>query len=194
MDLNQFKQTFGDLKLTLALGDFDPDQGKISWEQELSVEEIFQILERDTFLDWADIKTLTDVKERVENDFCDVAVCFIGTPKEAQARKEEKERDRLQNLAAEFCAQHNVKINSPEFFERLEGSLGAEEDYRHGLKEDGLCATAYPFSSAGYDQWNEMNDMSRGREASLQELWDHIVETYPLTFLAYQEQIARENV
>ena len=194
MDLNQFKQKFGNLKLVVSLGDYDPDRGRIFGEQELSVEEIFDIIEKDTFVDWEDIKTLDDIKGQVENAFYDSAVCFIGTPEEMKARKEEKERKRLQNLAAEFCLQHNIKIDSFEFFEQLELELGAEEDYRYGLREDGLCATAYPFSSAGYTQWDELSNLSHSREASLQELWDHIAETYPLTFLAYREQKARENV
>jgi hypothetical protein len=74
-----------------------------------------------------------------------------------------------------------------EFFAALERAEDREVSYREGLREDGLCATAYPFSAAGVEQWYEMSNDSRSRQSTISEVREWVQSQCPLLWLQYRE-------
>lgn len=120
-------------------------------------------------------------------------VVYIETEEEYATRKKELERKSLESAARKFAAAHNVEMDSFRFLKILEEEIDREAEYRYGLREDGLCATAYPGSYAGVKQWNEMQDDSQGRTCQLREIVSFVAKHCPLLWMEYQESKRKEG-
>lgn len=98
----------------------------------------------------------------------------IESRKEHRVREAEEVRKELEEAAKKLAAKHKCQISSMKFIE--------------GLREDGLCATAYPFSQAGIDQWYEMNDDVNSDLCRVHEIIDWLKGECPLLWAKYQER------
>jgi hypothetical protein len=134
-------------------------------------------------------KTLDQFKSHYRDvtESRDVWIGHIETETEYQDRKADEERKRLEGLASEIAQEEGCKVDSIEFIRACERRMERQRDYRYGLREDGLCATSNPFSSAGRDEWNDMYNSSVSREATVGEILEWLAENCPLLWAKYQE-------
>ena len=152
--------------------------------------EIFDNLTESRYWDrsdatWAD--DLATVIDCLRENASEEGGASVYTEEEYAEHKSEQERQRLERTASQFARAHSVTPGTIEFFEALDRAQDREKSYREGLREDGLCATAYPFSSAGVEQWNEMNSDSYGRTADIRDVREWVQSNCPLLWLKYQE-------
>jgi len=113
--------------------------------------------------------------------------CYIETLKENQARHREEERKSLEDEAGRLASQMGVVVGSMRFIHGLHRLLGRHRDRRQGLREDGLCATAYPGTYRGVEQWYEMNDDIGNDIAHVHRIIGWLKTNCPLLWCQYQE-------
>jgi hypothetical protein len=139
--------------------------------------------------DWHRVAAdVTGIKEFLTERYGEWGGARTMTEAEHKAYKDAKERERLEGLTSDLCNRLDVQPGSVEFFDALYTATEREDSYREGLREDGLCATAYPFSSAGVEQWYEMRNDSHSRTASIDDVREYVQRKFPLTWLDYQER------
>lgn len=112
----------------------------------------------------------------------------IETRKEHRVREAEEVRKELEEAAKKLAAKHKVQVSSMKFIAVLLRERDRHRTRREGLREDGLCATAYPFSQAGVEQWYEMNDDVNGDIARVHDIIDWLKGECPLLWAKYQER------
>lgn len=117
----------------------------------------------------------------------------IETAKENRKREGEEQRTKLEESARKIAARHKVKFGTMAFIAALFRERDRHRVRREGLREDGLCATAYPGSMAGVEQWHEMNDDVNGDIAHVHEVIDWLKTECPLLWAKYQERKLRRR-
>ena len=113
----------------------------------------------------------------------------IETLDQRDARKAEQKRKSLEQSAAIYAARMGCKVSSMDFIKGLHEQIERHQEARYGLREDGLCATAYPFSSvAGFEQWSEMDMDEQSSIADIRDILDWIQDNCPLLWCKWEEK------
>jgi hypothetical protein len=117
----------------------------------------------------------------------------IETFKQNLRRHRQYKRRRLEGMARDLADRYKVPVYSIKFLRACQRELDRYRSRREGLREDGLCAIAYPGTMAGVEQWYEMNDDIGSNIAAAHELMDWFKAEYPLLWADYQEARRRKK-
>lgn len=118
---------------------------------------------------------------------------YVETLREYRHRESEEIRKELEAEAGVLATKHKCNVSSMKFIAVLHRELDRHRTRREGLREDGLCATAYPGSMAGVEQWYEMNDDVSGEISRVHEILDWLKGACPLLWAQYQERKLRRK-
>lgn len=127
-------------------------------------------------------------------DDLECQLLYLETEDEMQKRVKITSRRELEVLAREIAENHHFNCDSIEFIKLVSRLIDREDEYRYGLREDGLCATAYPGSIAGVDQWCEMHEDSYNRQSRLREMLEWLANYCPLLWAEWQEHLRTQEI
>lgn len=113
---------------------------------------------------------------------------YIESKKQCETRRKTEERKSLEESARSLAEKMGCEIGSMKFIKGLHRLLGRHRDRRQGLREDGLCATAYPGTMAGFEQWSEMDQDIQSDIAKVHRIVDWLKTHCPLLWCQYQER------
>jgi hypothetical protein len=111
----------------------------------------------------------------------------LETQKEADDRRADEERKRLEKAARELAERHNVAVGSMDFIRACEDELARFSNYREGMREDGLCM-GYGVTA---DQWYEEFNSSVGDSSAVYDILDWLERECPLLMAKYREEQMR---
>jgi len=119
--------------------------------------------------------------------------CYIETIPENTTRHREEKREELDEVARRLADKMGCPVGSMAFIAGCHRLLRMHRDRRRGLREDGLCATAYPGTLAGYEQWCEMDQDIQGDISQIHQIIGWLKQHCPLLWCLYQERRLRRK-
>lgn len=180
---NFFRLVKSDVILLATEYDFE-NSAEVATNQTFRPRALFRELAGGRFAEYTlerlrDAKTFEDVEAAVIDAFGDsegFQPHALVTPEEAERRGKERERRRLEKLAADIARRHGVEVSSVEFIRACESELRRFRDYRTGLREDGLCI-GYGVT---HEQWSEEFSASVGDSATVADVLAWLRSECPL--------------
>ena len=179
----EFKKRFAGLEVVTVFEDREEDVVHVAtlpFDSILCVVKNSRYFEREHLL----IKTVKELLPIIL-DAQDATAIFLSA--DWKKRQEEERRQRLEGFAAQIARSYRIKAYSPEFIEACHSELARFQDYREGMREDGLCIGWGVTPEQWFDEFNE----SQGDSARIHELLDWLEEKCPLLMAQYHEGQAR---
>lgn len=126
-------------------------------------------------------QSVSDVCAAIEEEleYCD----SVEIESDYTARKSDERRRKLEGEASRLAAGYNVAPGSLEFIAACELELARFRNYRHGMREDGLCI-GYGVS---HEQWSDEFNASGSDSEAVYEILDWLAAECPLLWAKYQE-------
>lgn len=194
----------GDKTIRYVYGYYEPgpyESQARTCDQSLLLSELLAEMSQSRFYSFGDferIKTFSDIGW-YWSDIDDICVDFIGTEKEYEDYRIEKDRKQYEQLASEVARKYRVKVDSIDFIKAVQSEIDAvneESDQWNNpevrMEEWAACQYAGGGSDTYYDDLNFVNGQFSGRLDDLYGILDWIAEACPLLWARYRESMTVE--
>lgn len=138
------------------------------------------------------VKTIFDMKslkQAIREDYYDysdsVRCISLLTDSEQEQADKLAERRRLESAARELADRYGVSVDTLDFIRACDRELDRFEDYRYGMREDGLCI-GYGVTAA---QWQDEFNASQSDTVHVREILDWLRGHCPMLWAEYQEAV-----
>jgi hypothetical protein len=122
--------------------------------------------------------------EDVKRALVDVYEAFkVETENEYQARRTDEQRRELERTASGIAQRYGVEAGTMDFIKACESELERFQDYRQGLREDGLCI-GYGVT---YEQWADEFNCSVWDSDAIYKILEWVKTECPLLWSKYLE-------